>query len=270
MSYYLTEDDKRIYFEYHQGERAVTVLLSHGWGMGSKVWENTQSLLQDNGYSVVAYDHRGCGKSDKDFTDVSIGSLGDDIVGICKQLGLEQVVLNGWSLGGAVAVDAASKLGTSLAGLVLTCGATPRYTQAKDFSHGGTPDDVIATLQAVKNDRANFLKTLYFEGVFVKDVGDELRQWAWEIAMEASPSADGSLLELAHLDQRSLMANLAVSSLVVLGDKDGVADPDIGRFAADCLQKSKLVEITDCGHAPFIEYPDLYHSALLSYLEPLN
>ncbi len=270
MAYFFTEDNKRIYYElYYGGSRDITVVLSHGWGMSSRVWVNTLSFLLDAGYSVLVYDQRACGKSDKDFRDVTIGSLGADLANLCSHLSLEKVVLNGWSLGGAVVVEAAAKMGRTLAGLVLTAGATPRYTRAEDFSYGGNFEDVVATVAAVRADRINFLKGLYFENVFAKDVGDEVCQWAWGIALEASPAADASLLDLGQIDQRKLMEGLSVSSLVVVGTLDGVADPDIGRYSASCLQNAHLVEMSGCGHAPFLEEADSYHKELLEYLNSL-
>ena len=269
MGYLAVEGDRSIYFEHHTGNKRPTVVLSHGWGMGSKAWANTLARLQDEGYPVVVYDHRGCGNSDKDFADVSIEALGDDVVKLCKHLGLDQVVVNGWSLGGAVVVDAASKLGGNLAGLVLTAGASPRYTQAEGFPYGGQPEDVAATVTALRADRVNFLKGLYFEGVFAKEVGDDVKQWAWHIALEAGPAADASLGALANLDQRDAMAQLQVPALVVVGGQDGVAPPEIGRFAADCLPNARLLEMSDCGHGPFLEDADTYHAELLAYLGSL-
>ena len=68
---------KEIYFEQYPGER--TVVLSHGWGMGCRVWDDSVARLVDAGFGVVTYDHRGCGASDKDFQDVSIEALGADL-----------------------------------------------------------------------------------------------------------------------------------------------------------------------------------------------
>ena len=258
------ESGKEIYFEHHRGER--TVVLSHGWGMGCRVWDDTVASLADAGYGAVAYDHRCCGASDKDFTDVSIESLGADLAMLCRHLNLERPVLNGWSLGGAVVVDAGARLGSGLGGLVLTGGATPRYTQAEGFPHGGLPEDVAATVGALRTDRVNFLRTLYFDGVFAADVGEAVKQRAWQIALEASPAADASLGALAGLDQREAMAGLACPALVVAGGADGVVPADIGRFAAETLPDAELAVFDDCGHAPFLEDRDRYHSLLLDFL----
>ncbi|MBM4382525.1 MAG: alpha/beta hydrolase [Deltaproteobacteria bacterium] len=258
------ESGRQIYFEHYAG-RGPTVVLSHGWGMGCRAWDDTIARLTDRGHAVVAYDHRGCGRSDKDFADVSIDALGSDVVALCTHLGLAAVVLNGWSLGGAVVVDAAAKLGAKLRGLVLTVGATPRYTQAEGFPHGGRAEDVAGTVAALRAGRIAFLKGLYFGGVFAVDVGEDVKQRCWQIALEASPGADASLGALAQLDQRALLPKITAPALVVVGARDGVVSPDIGRAAAKALPNGRLCEL-DCGHAPFLELPDAYHAALFELL----
>ncbi len=269
MSYLIADGKRRIYFEYLAGERG-TVLLSHGWGMSCRVWDDTAAFLRDLGYGVLSYDHRACGQSDKDFGDVSIEALGDDVVALCDHLGLEGVVLNGWSLGGAVVVDAASKLGRRVTGLILTAGATPRYTQSEGFPHGGKPEDVVATVAALRANRASFLHGLYFEGVFATEVGAPVMQWCWQIALQASPAADAALGALAEIDQREMLKQLTAKALVVIGTEDGVVAPDIGRAAAKLLPDARLVEFAGCGHAPFLENPAAYRDALGQHIESLR
>ena len=263
------EGDRQIYFEHYPGT-GRTLVLSHGWGMGCRVWDNTVARLVDAGHGVVTYDHRCCGQSDKDFADVSIEALGADLTALCQHLALDRPVLNGWSLGGAVVVDAAIRLGDNVGGLVLTGGATPRYTQGEGFPHGGQAEDVAATVAALRADRVNFLKTLYFDGVFAKDVGDDVKDWCWRIALQASSGADASLGALAQLDQRDGMAGLACPALVAVGGQDGVVVPEIGRYAAGCLPNAELVDFEDCGHAVFLEDANRYHGALLDFLGGLS
>ncbi len=269
MAYLNVDGQRRIYYEHYPAGRP-TVVLSHGWGMGCRVWDGTVARLQDAGIGVVTYDQRGCGESDKDFADVSIEALGGDLVALCEHLALAAPVLNGWSLGGAVVIDAAARLGSNLAGLVLTCGATPRYTRAVDFAFGGTAADVAATVAALRADRVNFLKTLYYQGVFARAVSDDVKHWCWQIALQASPGADASLGALATLDQRAAMARIDAPALVVVGGNDGVVAPDIERFAARQLRNAELLEMADCGHAPFLEDAVVYHDALLRFVGRLQ
>ena len=259
-----------IYYEANAGASGrPTVLLSHGWGMSCRAWDDTVARLQDAGYGTVAYDHRNCGHSSKDFAAVGVDALAADVVALVDTLALDRVVLNGWSLGGAVVVGAAAQLGARLAGLVSTGGATPRYTQAAGFPHGGTADDVAATVAALRAGRIDFIHGLYTEGVFVAPVSDAVKAHAVSLALQASPGADASLAALADLDQRDIMASLAVPALVVFGANDGVVDPATGQFAADLLPQGELLMLDNCGHAPFLEQSEAYHARLLEFLAGL-
>jgi pimeloyl-ACP methyl ester carboxylesterase len=238
----------------------------HGFGMACRVWDHCLPVLLKENISVLMIDQRCCGQSDKDFSDVSINALGTDVVRICDHLGLNSLVLNGWSLGGAVAVDAAAKLGDRVAGLVLTGGATPRYTQAENFPHGGTAEDVAATVAALQADRPGFLQGLYFEGVFATEVEDIVKEWCWEMAVQESPAGDASLLELGTLDQRDLIQALPCPAIIVHGTEDGVVPFAIGQAAAEMLPAGELIEMKGCGHAPFLEDKDTYHQHLLNFV----
>src|SRR5215218_8000891 len=106
MSYLAVAKHRNVYFEDHAG-RGLPVLLIHGWGMSCRVWDSTLAALHHAGHRVVTFDHRGCGLSDKDFDEVSIESLAADAVAIVRHLGIKRIAVNGWSLGGAVAVATA-------------------------------------------------------------------------------------------------------------------------------------------------------------------
>ncbi len=255
---------RRIYFEHYAGS-SVPVLLIHGWGMSNRIWDTTLVALQANGHGVVSFDQRGCGQSDRDFHEVSIAASAGDAVAIVRQLGLERVVVNGWSLGGAVAVETARLLGTACAGVVLTGGATPRYVQAGDFPHGNPPESVAQTVEALRIDRANFLYGLT-QAVCAVPQTPAVVNWLWSIFMQAAPSADDALLELGRLDQRATLAALDVPLLSIIGGKDVVVDPAIGRAAARLARRGSAVEFEDCGHAPFLEDGPRYRKVLLDFL----
>ncbi|MBT4160202.1 MAG: alpha/beta hydrolase [Gammaproteobacteria bacterium] len=267
---YLEVPEGRVYYEFYPGTRRTCVVLAHGFGMNCRVWDHTVAVLMDTGFAVLVYDQRCCGQSDKHFTDVSIATLGDDLVNICQELNLESIVLNGWSLGGAIVVDAAAKLEAQLAGLVLTGGATPRYTQAEGFPFGGSAEDVAATVAALRADRPGFLHGLYYDGVFATEVTEETKAWCLKMALEESPAGDAALGALASLDQRNIMGALKCPALIMHGDQDGVVPVDIGRYAAELLEGARLHEMSGCGHAPFLENKEEYHQQLLSFLAEVS
>lgn len=263
---YLKVDDRgrQIYYEHYQGKK-TPVLLAHGWGMSCRVWDNVVAVLLEAGHEVVIFDQRACGRSDKDFNDVSISASVGDIVALVETLGLKKVVLNGWSLGGALVVGAAEALGQQCKGLVLTCAATPRYEQCEDFPHGLPVGSVAGTGEALNADRFGFLHQLA-QGVFPEDPGGGTIDWLSAMFKGSGPGANKTIAELADLDQRAMMKSLSMPILNVVGGKDAVADPEVGRYAHSIQSKGTLIEFDACGHAPFLEEPARYNEELLNFI----
>ena len=265
MAYLDRESGRRVYYEdYGVGDSAV--LLVHGWGMGLRAWDYSLGALVKAGLRVVALDHRGCGNSDKDFADLGIKAIASDAVALADHLKLQHIVLNGWSLGGAVAVEAASRLGQRCAGLVLTCGATPAYLQKSDYPHGGTDQALADTLAAMAADRVNFPAALS-KGVCATEVSDDIIRWMLDMFLKSSPQAASSLAELGPLDQRSVLASLTAPILSMVGAKDQVVDPQVCRSVRDYNPGAVIVEFADSGHAPFIDETERYNAELIGFIQ---
>ncbi|MCU0974773.1 MAG: alpha/beta hydrolase [Steroidobacteraceae bacterium] len=264
MAYLAVADDRKIYFEHYPG-KGLPVVLIHGWGMSCRVWDTTLVALQEAGHAVVSFDQRGCGSSDKDFPVISIEQSAADAVALLRHLGIGRAAVNGWSLGGAVAVETARLLGPACAGVVVTAGATPRYVQAPDFPQGNPPGSTAQTVAMLRADRANFLYALS-QGVCAVPQSPQMIEWMWSIFMQAGPGADAALLQLDTVDQRATLAALEAPLLSIVGAKDAIVPPDICRAAGRLAKRGSVVEFEECGHAPFIEDGPRYRSVLLDFL----
>jgi non-heme chloroperoxidase len=258
------EKGKGIYFEDYAGEGRPVVLV-HGWGMSLRAWDYNLPALRQAGHRVLATDHRGCGRSDKDFEDVSISAIASDVVALIRERDVEQPVIVGWSLGAAVSVEVAEQLGDRAAGLVLIGSPSPRYTQAESWEIGGTPEAMADTATALRTNRAGFLHDLT-TGVFKNDPGPAVIEWMWSIFMETSPNADLTLIALGELDHRELLPTLQLPALLCVGTEDLVVVPETSTRAAEMLPNARLVEFEESGHAPFIEEQEKFERELLDFL----
>ena len=263
MAFLTREDNKNIYYEDY-GQGADAIVLVHGWGMSCRLWDYSLQALCSSGFRVVLIDHRGCGQSSKDFDDMGINAIAGDVVALVESLGLERAILNGWSLGGAVVVEAAYRLGESCAGVVLTCGASPTYLQKPDFPFGGTEDALTETLSAMSADRINFLAALA-QGVCATEITQEQIHWMWRVFTESSPMAAQALGELGPLDQREMMTKLSLPILSFVGAHDAIVDPEICRKVKDFSPSAQIIEMSNSGHAPFIDETAKYNDELSKF-----
>ena len=76
------------------------VLLVHGWPQHWYCWRRVIPLLADRGFRVIAMDLRGYGWSDAPDTSYSKEEFADDVLGVVRGLGLEDVRLVGHDWGG--------------------------------------------------------------------------------------------------------------------------------------------------------------------------
>ena len=264
MARLIIDGGKSIYYE-DNGVGDKALVLIHGWGMSGRVWDGILIPLLNNGVRVITIDHRGCGRSDHDFADMGIDAIASDVVALVDALSLTSVVINGWSLGGAVATKAAHDLGSRCRGLVLTAGASPIYTQKSDLPLGGSASDVEATVAAMNEDRINFLSGLS-HAVCAKPISDALLRWMADCFIGSAARASATLGELAHLDQRNILAEIDAPILSYICGKDGFVAPAISRWVAENHPRATGIELPDSGHAPFIEERETYIETLLDFV----
>jgi proline iminopeptidase len=90
-------------------ERPTIVLLHGGPGFDASIWANTMETLSEWA-QVVAYDHRGNGRSDAGPREKwTIEQWGDDVAAFCDALDIEKPVVVGSSFGGFVALSYAGR-----------------------------------------------------------------------------------------------------------------------------------------------------------------
>jgi pimeloyl-[acyl-carrier protein] methyl ester esterase len=74
-----------------------------------------------------------------------------------------------------------------------------------------------------------------------------------------------ALGELGPLDQREILAQLAMPILSFVGAHDAIVDPNICRSVKDINPRAQIVEMADSGHAPFIDETAKYNSELINF-----
>jgi pimeloyl-ACP methyl ester carboxylesterase len=79
----------------------VTVVLLHGWTLSSRLWSRQIAVLSQHA-RVVAYDHRGHGRSDRGLAEsCTLDQLGADLAAVVDTVAPEgRLVLAGHSMGG--------------------------------------------------------------------------------------------------------------------------------------------------------------------------
>src|SRR3954471_6549766 len=104
MGYYVkVASGVNIYVEDINRNSNKTILFVHGWPANHKLFEYQFNVLPAMGYRCIGIDLRGFGKSDKPWEAYTYDRLADDIHQIVKALRLQNFILAGHSVGGAIA-----------------------------------------------------------------------------------------------------------------------------------------------------------------------
>ena len=111
-----------LYYETHGRPDAPPLILSSGLGGSASYWKPNIPALAEH-FHVIAYDHRGTGRSDRALPDVvTVDDLADDIVALIDALGVAKAHLVGHAAGGVAGLALALKAPERLDKLVVVNG----------------------------------------------------------------------------------------------------------------------------------------------------
>jgi pimeloyl-ACP methyl ester carboxylesterase len=116
----------------HPNPDAPTVLLLHGWTASADLQFFTAYQALAEHYSFVGIDHRGHGRGLRTLDAFTFDAVADDHVTIARQLGIEQAVLVGYSMGGPIALTIARRHPGFVAGVVVQATALEWLESRRD------------------------------------------------------------------------------------------------------------------------------------------
>jgi 3-oxoadipate enol-lactonase len=198
-----------IHVEQH-GKGNPAIIFLHYWGGTSRTWSRVAAGLQDK-LRTVAYDARGWGQSDKASAGYTLNDLADEALALVHEVGINEFVLVGHSLGGKIAQLAGSRRPEGLLGLVLVAPAPPTPLRF--------PEEMQEAQIHAYDKRENVLQTIRF--LSARMPPPEIVEQIVEDSMSGSRAATlayptSSILE----DISSEVRKIAVPTLVLAGELD--------------------------------------------------
>jgi pimeloyl-[acyl-carrier protein] methyl ester esterase len=253
---------ENLYFE-SIGEGSTIVLL-HGWGLNSKVWQPWAEKLSQN-YQVILVDLPGFGQSGQCLlADYQLSS-------ICELLNntiQKPALYVGWSLGGLVASQMAIQYPQKVQALV-TVASSPHFVQTDDWP-GIKPLVLRSFYQQLAKDSdqtiANFLK---IQAMGSPSIRQEIKQLQQLILSSPQPSVTTlkqSLALLENTDLRPQLSKITQPFLRVYGKLDTLV-PKAVIPKVDVLAPSSDVIVFDkASHAPFMSSLEEFHHEVSLWL----
>jgi pimeloyl-ACP methyl ester carboxylesterase len=264
--------DTKLYIE-DTGGAGRPVVLIHGWPLSGESWSLQVPPLREAGYRVVSYDRRGFGRSDKPMTGYAYESLTKDLHSVLTELGLEDVTLVGFSMGGGEVARYFGMFGEErLHSVVFASSVTPYMLQSGDNPRGplGVSDAAKWTAALTTNQDAfydDFTKGFFSAGGVLK-VSEEQREDAIRMCGQASKlAALECMVAWGNTDFREDLPQVSVPALVIHGDGDEtVPFEGSGALTHSAIAGSELHLIAGAPHGCNVSHAEEFNAALISFL----
>jgi len=231
--------------------RGPAMLLTHGYGATSRMWQPQIDALADR-CRLIVWDIRGHGQSDSPHDDAAYSEAASvgDMAAILDACGVERAIIGGLSLGGYL----------SLAFHV----AHPQRVRALalfDTGPGYRSDDGRKRWNVLAE---SYARAFEERGLDALGAGAEVRQAQHRSAAGLARAARGIL---AQRDARVIdsLPAIRVPTLVLWGERDE-AFVKPGEYMAAKIPGARRVVIPEAGHAANLDRPDEFDAALWSFV----
>lgn len=249
----LNDGTKTLYV--HTAGAGQPVVLVHGWGMHSGVWEDVAEALLD-ACRVTVIDLPGHGCSRALGSGHSLPTLAETVAAAVPF----PAVWIGWSLGGLLAQQVALTRPERVSRLVLV-NSTACFTQRPDWPHAVALPVLRRFAEELRQNHRAVLKRFIALEVHGSDnAGEQYRQLKALLFQhgEPDPAALGDgLTILESTDLRADLPQIQCPTLLLMGQRDQLTPVAAGEAMRKLLPNARLHVFPGAGHAPFFSHlPD--------------
>jgi non-heme chloroperoxidase len=260
-----------IYYEDH-GEGEPVVLI-HGYPLNGRSWERQERELLASGYRAINYDRRGFGQSSQPTVGYDYDTFAADLNALLDHLGLDQVVLAGFSMGTGEVTRYLATYGSRRVRKAALFGVIPPFLLKTDDNPEGVEHEVFDGIQAaIVKDRYAYFKDFLDNFYNVDKLGgtrisDQAWQASFNVAAGASPYATYACVDAWQTDFRADLAKIDVATLVVHGTEDRILpyESTAARLPG-LIADVRLVTVEGGPHNIGWTHPEEVNNALLEFL----
>ena len=238
-----------------------TLIFVHGAGMDHTVWSLQTRWFAWNGWSVLALDLPGHGKSEGPPIN-SIYEMGKWLGKLIDVLGTKHVSLVGHSMGAFVALESGALLPDKISSIAML-GVATRMRVHPDLLRAACENDPIAWELIVS---WGFGQPSHFganrlPGFWMQGGGRALLSKAPKntlgIDLAACDRHEGAL---------SASQKLSCPTLILCGDCDQMTTPTAAHSLGQTVKDVNIITLRNCGHMMTVEKPDETLTALINFL----
>ena len=244
------------------------MMFAHGFGCDQNMWRFVTPAFEDR-YRIVLFDYVGAGRSDLSTYDPdrysTLDGYAEDVLDICEELDLSNVVFVAHSVSSMIGVLAANREPARFDKLVLI-GPSPSYINDGDYIGGFTRSDIDDLLESLDS---NYLG--WSRAMAPVIMGNQERPELGEELTNSFCQTDPEIARRwAHVtftsDNRADLEHVKVPTVVLQCSQDVIAPDVVGQYVHHAIPNSELVRLQATGHCPNLSAPDETVAAIKRFL----
>jgi len=246
------------------------ILFIHGFSQSYFSWNKQFTSNLTNNFSLIAFDLRGHGSSEKPINPKAYQSQelwASDVSNIINALGLKKPILVGWSWAGFVIMNYVRYYGIEQISGINLVGANTSLLGPISPPPPRPGENRVWMQQLISpNIEENLLGVKYFVDLMVKKkLSDPDRENNIILNMLTPPYVRKAMLGYPK-DNSDLIHKLSIPVLISHGTDDRIVNYTDVIKVANALPNSELSTYNDIGHAPFMESPIRFNKELSSFV----
>ncbi|GAB2758532.1 alpha/beta fold hydrolase [Streptomyces bullii] len=235
------------------------LVFAHGAALDARMWRPQLALADE--FTVVAWDEPGAGRSHDVPPGFSLADYARCLAAVIEDLRLGPAQVAGLSWGGTVVLE----LYRSRPDLVRTLLLADTYAGWKGSL---PPEEVRARVEGTQRMLAvpaeQFQPTV--PGLFAGAPRAELLRLLSVMAADTRPQTMRTQLFLmAAADQRDLLPEISVPTLLLWGERDARSPLDVAHRFREAIPGATLVVIRGAGHVSNLEAPEAFNRAVREF-----
>ena len=248
----------------------TALIFIHGFGCDQSMWRQVVPDLAEE-FQIVTYDLTGMGQSDLSAYEpqryADLRAHAEDLLAIIEELGLDEVVLVGHSIGASIALRAANQAPEKVSRLVLVSPTPSFLNDTAAGYHGGFARGEIEELIALLDENhlgwsAQMAPTIAGQPPGAP-AADELTQGFCRTD-PAIAQHFGRVTFFA--DERPAFAQVSRPALILHCNDDALVPMAVAEWMRDRMPGATLQVLQATGHCPHMTVPADVIAAIRSYL----
>jgi sigma-B regulation protein RsbQ len=247
------------------------MVFAHGFGCDQNMWRLVVPAFE-NSHRVVLFDHVGAGRSDASAYDrqkySTLDGYAADVLDICRELQLTDVVFVGHSVSAMIGVLAARQEPGRFKALVLV-GPSPRYIDDEGYVGGFSRQDIEGLLSSLDSNYLGWSSSMA-PAIMGNADRPELGQELTNSFCRTDPDIAAHFARVTFFsDNRADLRHVGTPALILQCSDDVIAPHAVGEYVHRQMPASQLVLMNATGHCPNLSAPDETVGAITRFMQSL-